>query len=734
MKRGILFLICLVSSAALFAQEKMYIHTKGNTLGAPISEIDSMYFGNEGLTVYIEVGDTIAEFDINDIDSISFGDDSETVLISYNNNTATFINPLAFEGVSVSVDGADVVVKSALDDKKIDYELSGTTSDGMFKLYGDYKFNLILNGVDITNENGPAINIQTGKKCDMVLEDGTENYLNDGSSYADSDEDQKSTLFSEGQIIFQGTGSLIVNSNAKHAICSDDYVSIEEGTITVTGAAKDGIHANDYFEMSGGTLKITATGDGIDGDEGYVLITGGEITTINESDDVKGIACDSILTISGGSIVMTVSGDQSKGLKSGQSMYLEGGDITINTSGDAVLESSGSGYDPSYCTGIKCNGDLYSSGANITIKSTGKAGKGISGDGDATISGGTLKITTSGSGSTYTNASGSADAYVATCISIDGNLNITNGNVSATSSGSGGKGISVDGNLTIGESGSTPVVQVTTSGSSITISRDDSAEAKAIKVDGAATVESGTITISSADDGIKSEKSVTFNGGDISITKSYEGVEAPVITVNDGSVSVVSSDDAFNATKGTVSGGTESNDGSYIYLYGGYVVLNASGGDGLDSNGNILMTGGTVIVHGPQSSPEVGIDVNGTFNENGGLLVVSSPNSNMLEGPATSSSQYSVILKTNSTLSSSTLFHIQDASGNEVLTFKPVRSYSAIVFSSSDLKSGSSYSIYTGGSYTGGTETDGLYSEGTYSGGSLKKTFSISGKVTTVSF
>ena len=75
------------------------------------------------------------EFDINDIDSISFGDDSETVLISYNENSATFFNPLAFEGVSVSVDNADVIVTSELDDKKIDYELTGTTSDGMFKLY-----------------------------------------------------------------------------------------------------------------------------------------------------------------------------------------------------------------------------------------------------------------------------------------------------------------------------------------------------------------------------------------------------------------------------------------------------------------------------------------------------------------------------------------------------------------------------------------------------------------------
>ncbi len=730
MKKGLLLLFCLVNSFALFAQEKMYIHTSENvTLGALISDVDSVYFGNDGYSVYFEIGDSLVEFGISEIDSISFGDDSETVSVVYNGSSVSVINPLAFEGVSVNFDGADVVVNSLLDDRKIDYELSGSTSDGMFKIYSDYKYNLILNGVNITNTDGAAINIQSGKKCDLILEDGTVNTLEDGSSYAESEEDEKSALFSEGQIIFSGTGSLNVTSNSKHAICSDDYISVEEGTITVASAAKDGIHVNDYFEMSGGTLNIKATGDGIDGDEGYILITGGEITISCASSDVKGITCDSVMTISGGTIDLTINGDQSKGLKSGQSMFLEGGDISITTSGNAVLESSGSGYDPSYCSAIKCDEDVYATGADITVTSTGKAGKGISCDGTVSITSGTIGITTTGSGATYKNSSGVTDAYTATGISVDENLSIDGGNITVSCSGAGGKGISADGAFTVGESG-TPVINVTTSGSKIQISSSDYAEAKAVKVDGAATIENGTVTISSADDGIKSEQSVTINGGDISITKSVEGVEAPIITVNDGNVSVVASDDAFNATYGN---GSENNDGSYIYLYGGYVVLNTSAGDGLDSNGNIQMTGGTVVVHGPQSSPEVGIDVNGTFNENGGFLIVSAPNSNMVEGPATSSTQYSLIATTSTNLSTSTLFHIQDSQGNSLVSFKAARTYSAIVFSSSSLKSGSTYSIYTGGTCTG-TETDGLYSGGTYSGGTLKKSFTVSGKVTKVSF
>lgn len=728
MKRTFIIFLCLINSTLLFSQEKMYIHQTNITEGALISETDSIYFPNED-SVILSINDNEYKYAVSGIDSILFGDDSETIIITYGGSSVSVINPLSFEGVSVAVDGADVVVTSTLDDRKVDYQLSGSTGDGMFKIYSDYKYNLILNGVSITNNDGPAINIQSGKKCSLTLEDGTENSLTDGDSYADSDEDQKAALFSEGQIKLEGSGSLTVRGNYKHAICSDDYIKISEGSITISGAEKDGIHATDYFEMSGGSLNITSDGDGIDVD-GYVLVSDGEITTLNPGDDINAISSDSITTISGGTINLTVSGNQSKGLRAKQEMYLEGGNITINTSGDVALEASGSGYDPSYCSAIKCKGNFYATGSNVTIKSTGIAGKGISCDEDISITSGKIDITTTGNGATYTNEDGEKDAYNATCITSDGNTSITGGTFTNSSSGSGGKGISADGTLTLGESDDSMVIDITTSGSEIQISRDDATEAKAIKADDAITINTGTISISSNDDGIKSDVSVTVNGGDLSISNSVEGIEAPYITINDGNISVVSSDDALNATYGT---GGERDDGSYIYIYGGYVVLNASKGDGLDSNGSVLMNDGTVIIHGPRSSPEVGIDVNGTFKITGGFLVASGPNSNQTEGPSSSSSQNSVIITTNRSLSSSTLFHIQDASGSNLLTFKPSRSYAAIVFSSSSLTKGSTYYIYTGGSCSG-TENDGLYADGTYSGGTKKKSFTISGSSTKVSF
>jgi hypothetical protein len=243
-------------------------------------------------------------------------------------------------------------------------------------------------------------------------------------------------------------------------------------------------------------------------------------------------------------------------------------------------------------------------------------------------------------------------------------------------------------------------------------------------------INDGNVSIAaSASQGLRSDSLVLVNGGITNITASREGAESPNITIAKGTINITASDDGLNATKGT---GGESNDGSMLAITGGNLSINAVGGDGLDSNGNISMTGGTAVVHGPRSQPEVGLDYNGTFTMKGGFLVISGIYSQMTQGISTSSSQYGLKITSSSSLSTSTLIHIQDASGNDLVTFQPLRAYTSIIFSSPALLSGTNYSIYTGGTSTG-TVSNGLYSSGIYSGGTLKKTISLSSAVTTVS-
>lgn len=112
-------------------------------------------------------------------DFIENSEFTSIVTITYNGTTATVKNNVS--GVEVSANGGHVVVNSTV--SKVEYVLSGTTTNGSFKVYSEKKFKLSLSGVSILNPTGAAINIQSSKRVFVVCADGTTNTLADGSSY-----------------------------------------------------------------------------------------------------------------------------------------------------------------------------------------------------------------------------------------------------------------------------------------------------------------------------------------------------------------------------------------------------------------------------------------------------------------------------------------------------------------------------------------------------------------------
>lgn len=291
---------------------------------------------------------------------------SGTVSIEFG-STVNITNPLAGSGVAITQSGNDVTITSTA--KAVEYILSGTTADGSVKIYSDNKFRLKLNGVSVTNADGPAINIQSSKRAFIVIADNTTNTLIDGATYAAAanGEDMKGTLFSEGQMIFSGTGSLTVQGNYKHAVCSDDYIRVRSGNITISGAATDGIHANDAFIADGGTLSVKASGDGIEVEEGFIIINDG-VFTIDVADDGiaasytdgdesvtpyvninggtinitttagEGIESKSVLTVNDGNIAVHTVDD---GLNAGDAIYINGGIVYAYSTGNDAMDSNG---------------------------------------------------------------------------------------------------------------------------------------------------------------------------------------------------------------------------------------------------------------------------------------------------------------------------------------------------------------------------------------------------------
>lgn len=248
------------------------------------------------------------------------------------------------------------------------------------------------------------------------------------------------------------------------------------------------------------------------------------------------------------------------------------------------------------------------------------------------------------------------------------------------------------------------------------------------------TVNSGTFRISAGDDAFHADSVLNINGGDIVISDSYEGLEAQQINISDGNIHIKASDDGLNSAGGNdqsaFGGGREdpfaTDINSVINIKGGYLYINSEG-DGIDSNGTINMSGGTVLVDGPTNSGNGALDYASTFTCDGGLLIACGA-AGMAQAVSSSSTQYCIMANL-STLSGDTLFSVLDSNGTPLITYAPSKSYSNIVVCSDKLKSGQTYSVSTGGSCND-TCIDGLYDGTSYSAGTVEATFTLNSIVT----
>lgn len=336
-------------------------------------------------------------------DYIEHSSFSETVSIVYADNEAT-VSTLP-DGVEATVDGAGVIINSTI--KGVAYELKGSSSNGYFKIYSEKKFHLTLNGVSLTNPTGAAINIQSGKRVFVTLADGTSNSLVDGTSYnTPDDEDEKGTFFSEGQLVFNGKGSLEVTGNKKHGIVSDDYIRFRTGTnIYITASNGHGIKANDYVAIGGGVLNIEVSGTAKKGisSDGYVLVSGGRTTILTsgdgeydeDEDDVSGAAgikADLYFQMEGGKLNIKSTGAGGKGINTDGEIIINDGDIQVITTGQTFTYSSDL---DSKAKGIKSDTDVTVNGGTIKIKATGGEGsEGLEAKGVMNINGGEIEIAT----------------------------------------------------------------------------------------------------------------------------------------------------------------------------------------------------------------------------------------------------------------------------------------------------------------------------------------------------
>lgn len=274
-----------------------------------LTALDSLTFNAAHDTLLVCRKGQVFPIALSQLSGVTYTALPTVVTVTYDGTTATVENPFAFDGVQVSLSGADVVVTSTASDE-VEYKLSGASTDGLFKIYSDKKYQITLNGLDLTNADGPALNSQSSKKGTIKVQGGTVNNLCDAKKYTKSTEDQKGTIFSEGQLIFKGAGALNVRGLNKHAICSDDYIEVDNSTIKVLQAASDAFHANDSVLIYGGQLHLTADGDGIDC-AGPIIVASAATDTLEVTlagEDAACLKSDTLVDVRSGLLLLTNTG------------------------------------------------------------------------------------------------------------------------------------------------------------------------------------------------------------------------------------------------------------------------------------------------------------------------------------------------------------------------------------------------------------------------------------------
>ncbi|MGA5505050.1 carbohydrate-binding domain-containing protein [Streptomyces umbrinus] len=545
-----------------------------------------------------------------------------------------------------------------------------------------------------SGSSGSAAAVDGGQDAAAVLADNKESHAGD----SDAEWDESDAV----EIQLKGDSASV---DGDGATAKGATVTITAGgTYRISGTLSDGqivVNAPDQdvkLVLDGAKISHSsgAAIDVTEADEAVVILADGSANTLGDADsyadDVEANAAlhsAADLTVTGDG-KLTVRGNGNDGIASTDGLVIASGTIVV----DAVDD------------GIRGKDYLIVEGGSVTVTAGGDGLKADNSEdkdsGYVAVGGGTVKVTAKGDG---------VDAAT-DLVAIGGTLTVESGGGSGTqpSDDASTKGLKAG------------VINVLEGGTVAVDASDD-----AVHSDGAVHVNGAKVTAASGDDGVHAEGDLTVDKGTLKVTSAVEGVEGADISVNGGTVDIRSSDDGINAAGGTSTsdgggggggfgggpgggGGGESVGDYKLTVSGGTLVVDSEG-DGLDSNGTAEITGGTVVVNGPQQGGNGALDVNGDFGISGGVLLAAG-SAGMAVAPSTDSEQGWLSATLDSSVPAGTTLHVVDSDGKVVATYVTSKSIQNVVYSSSAVKSGEEYEIYSGGTKSG-TGTGGLAASGT---------------------
>ena len=242
----------------------------------------------------------------------------------------------------------------------------------------------------------------------------------------------------------------------------------------------------------------------------------------------------------------------------------------------------------------------------------------------------------------------------------------------------------------------------------------------AVNAESILNVESGTLAISAGDDALHSDGELNIgadgtDGPSISITSCYEGLEGTVVNIFSGDIDLQSTDDCINAADSN-----QSNGDFQINITGGSITASTSNGDGFDSNGDLIISGGSVAVWTANAADNEPLDADGTVTISGGTVLAAGESSGM--GIHLEASQPCVIFSGDSSegggfrqtalLTNGSSFSILSDDQTTLYSAEAICSASYIIFSSSDLTESGSCTLSSEDTETTSSAQSGSISTG----------------------
>ena len=571
---------------------------------------------------------------------------SNATLISFTNSAVTADGKYS----GYEIEGTDVSITAAGT-----YVFSGDCDDGSITVKkGVTGVTLVLNGLTLTNADSAAITLNKTAEAALIAAAGSENTVADTAGA--NDENAAVKVKSGASLSLSGTGTLTACGNVKNGIkgASDAVITVDELTLNIE-AADDGLSCDDELTIKGGRVNITAGGDAVkaspDTDDtenpdttslGSVTISGGTIT-LEAAED--GIQADGDLTISGGTFAVTANG----------------GHTTTISDEDAS------------CKGLKAGKTLTVSGGTFTVDSADDALHAN----DVTVSGGTLTLA---SGDDAVHADNDL------VVGVQGSSSTSHPKISITASYEGLEGTTVS-----VYSGDIDVVASDDGVNAANSELGEHSDKFAINIAG------GDLYIDAGSDGLDSNNDITITGGRVEVYGADAMMDA-----------AIDYDGTFTLSGGTLFGaGMEPGAGTQAYIAVGETSPSGGKGGHGGPNGGQGMTppndaGGTAgTANGNPPTPPANADGSTTppgGDQNGqqsGARPEKPSGGNGQQGGKPTNRESALGIKKGSVIT------VQDADGRTLYTATALGSMSSVIFSSSDIKEGETYTVLVDGASVG---------------------------------